>query len=76
MIANLNFFLPEDKDEFILATNGYGYWAALTDIMSHLRAQLKYNDKLSEGEYKIIESIQEECCIILDSYHINLDEVN
>ena len=45
MKATLEFNLPEDKDNFDFATNGFNYYMALSEMDQWLRSEYKYNDK-------------------------------
>jgi hypothetical protein len=43
MKAILEFSLPEEKTEFILAQNGGKYYATISDIENYFRKNIKYN---------------------------------
>lgn len=45
MIGKLVFKLPEDREDFELAQNGWKYKAALEDFSAWLRSKYKYEDK-------------------------------
>jgi hypothetical protein len=62
MKATLEFNLPEDRDDFNYATNGFNYYMALVEMDQWLRAEYKYNDK--EEMYEVREKLRQ---IILDN---------
>jgi hypothetical protein len=61
MKAILEFDLPEEQDEFDLATNGRDYLFALMDIQKEIRAIHKYQE-LDEKEFKVVEEIYQMVC--------------
>lgn len=72
MKATLTFNLPEDQDDFNNAVKGIDYKIALQEIGEYLRRELKYNQSLTDIEYKTIEKIREEFNGILTDNDINL----
>jgi hypothetical protein len=42
MIATLAFNLPEDQNDFIMATRGHEFYSVLVDLDNTMRARLKY----------------------------------
>ena len=55
MKATLEFNLPEDKENFEFATNGFNYYMALSEMDQWLRSEYKYNDK--EEMYAVREKL-------------------
>ena len=55
MKAILEFNLPEDKENFEFATNGFNYYMALSEMDQWLRSEYKYNDK--EEMYAVREKL-------------------
>lgn len=45
MKAKLEFNLPEDKENFDFAANGFNYYMALSEMDQWLRSEYKYNGK-------------------------------
>ena len=45
MKATLDYNLPEDRDDFNHATNGFNYYMALVEMDEWLRSEYKYNCK-------------------------------
>ena len=62
MKATLEFNLPEDRDDFNYATNGFNYYMALVEMDEWLRSEYKYNGK--EDMYEVREKLRE---IILEN---------
>lgn len=62
MKAKLIFNLPEDRDDFNYANNGFYYYMALVEMDEWLRAEYKYND--NKEMYEVREKLRE---IILDN---------
>jgi len=67
MKATLEYNLPEDRDDFNYANNGFNYYMALVEMDQWLRAEYKYNDK--EEMYEVREKLRE---IILEN-NVKLD---
>jgi hypothetical protein len=57
MKATLEFNLPEDRDDFNYATNGFNYYIALVEMDEWLRTQYKYNGK--EEMYEVRNKLRE-----------------
>jgi hypothetical protein len=57
MKATLEFNLPEDRDDFNYATNGFNYYMALVEMDEWLRSEYKYNDK--EEMYEVREKLRQ-----------------
>ena len=62
MKATLEFNLPEDRDDFNYATNGFYYYMALVEMDQWLRSEYKYNGK--EDMWEVREKLRE---IILEN---------
>jgi hypothetical protein len=66
MKAILEFNLPEDKSDFIIAQNGIKYYCAIRDIEDLLRKKVKYeSDKYTNEQMQVIEEIREEILNII-----------
>ena len=57
MKATLEFNLPEDKEDFDYATNGFNYYHALYEFDQWLRSEYKYNGV--EAMYEVREKLRE-----------------
>ena len=61
MKAILEFDLPEEQEEYKMANKGSDYFHALWDIDQEIfRKRVKYDDTLSDKEYKLVEKMREE----------------
>ena len=67
MKATLEYNLPEDRDDFNYANNGFNYYMALVEMDEWLRSEYKYNDK--EEMYEVRNKLRE---IILEN-NVKLD---
>ncbi len=61
MKATLEFNLPEEKEDFDFANNGFNYYMALVEMDEWLRREYKYNvkDEMWEVREKLREIILE-----------------
>ena len=73
MEAILKFDLPEDDFEYRTCNQASDMWSALIDIKDYFRNELKYNDKLTEEEYKVLESTQTRFFDILADNKVIID---
>jgi hypothetical protein len=73
MEAILKFDLPEDDFEYRTCNQASDMWSALIDVKDYFRNELKYNDKLTEEEYKVLESAQTRFFDILTDNKVTLD---
>jgi hypothetical protein len=60
MKAILEFDLPEDQSEFDLANKGSKYHFVLWKMDQWYRSKIKYDDTLSDEQYKIYEDSREQ----------------
>ena len=67
MKATLEFNLPDDKEDFDFATNGFNYYMVLVEFDQWLRSEYKYNGK--EDMWEVREKLNE---IILEN-NVKLD---
>lgn len=72
MIATLRFELPEDQDDFQVATNGYKWRMVVWDLNQRLREKMKYHD-LKDNEYEICEDIRNYINELLQEQGLNFD---
>lgn len=77
-IAKLEFDLPEDQDDFTLATKGADLYFVLGDIDQFLRSILKYEaDEYNEkNALDVVRSIREELHEMMDNRNLSLDMVS
>ena len=57
MKATLEFNLPEDREDFNYANNGFNYYMALVEMDEWLRSEYKYND--NEEMYEVRNKLRE-----------------
>lgn len=73
--AILEFNLPEERDEFKLATNGTNYFCILWDIEQYLRSELKHNDKLTIDQIEILDEIRDKLREFMSNVGVSFDDV-
>lgn len=71
----LEFNLPEEKSEFLLAQQGGKYYVTLLDIRNYFRNRLKYNsDNLTEDQLIFLEKVRDDIYdIIKDTESIEIE---
>lgn len=72
MKAILEFNLPEEQDEFNYACNGLKYCSALSNIDSFLRSKIKYDETLTDEQYKVYEDVRTKLWEILNDDNITI----
>ena len=73
MKAILEFNLPEEQEEFQLATNAVKWMSFAHQFEQYLRAEWKYNeDKYNEDQYKTLEQIREKFYDLLTEEGLSL----
>ena len=72
MKAKLEFNLPEEKDEFDYACNGLKYCAALGELDNFLRSKIKYDQNLTDEQYKVYEDVRSKLWEILNEEGISI----
>ena len=74
--AILEFNLPEDEQEFELATKGLKFWSVLWDLDQSLRAKTKYaSDDLPKDKYDAYEEVRDELRELMSNNNLNFDMV-
>lgn len=70
-ICNLQFHLPEEREDLEIAQNGIKYQIALQEIDRKLRDYVKYQcEEFSEPQMEMIEKIREDFFEILKDNEI------
>jgi hypothetical protein len=59
MKAILEFDLPNDKEEFTMASTSGDLWQAVHSFDQWLRSQIKYNDNLTDEQQTSYQNIRE-----------------
>jgi len=77
MKATLEFNLPEDQQEFNLATKGSNWWNVCWDMDQWLRAQYKYmpDEKYSKEKYDAYYEARQKLFELMSENGVSLDDV-
>jgi len=76
MKAILEFNLPEDDQDFTVATNGLNFWHVLYDLDQSLRSKTKYApDDLPQDKYDAYQEVRDELHELMSNHNVNLDMV-
>lgn len=76
MKAILEFNLPDDQQDFELATKGLKFWSILWDLDQSLRAKTKYApDSLPQDKYDAYQEIRDELRELMFENNISFDMV-
>jgi hypothetical protein len=77
MKAILEFNLPDDQQDFDLATKGMKFWSILWDLDQDLRAKTKYaSDDLPQDKYDAYQEIREKLNDLMLENMISFDMVH
>ncbi len=76
MKATLEFNLPDDQDEFVLATSGLKFWSVLWELDQSLRSKTKYApDNLPQDKYDAYQEIRDELRELMMENNVSFDMV-
>ena len=77
MEAILKFNLPEDNQEFKLATKASNWWNVCWDMDQWLRAQYKYmpDEGYSEDKYNAYYEARQQLSMLMQENGVSLDDV-
>jgi hypothetical protein len=70
----LEFDSTEDQSEINFALNGYKWYLAVWDMDQYLREQIKYNQNLTEDQYKVLEEAREKLSEIKSDYNLSFED--
>lgn len=78
MKAVLEFNLPEDQDDFELATKGSKWYGVVWNMDQWLRQQYKYmpDEEYSEDRYNAYVEAREKLFVLMQENGISLDNVS
>jgi D-ribose pyranose/furanose isomerase RbsD len=77
MKAILEFNLPDDQQDFQLASNAMKFWSVLYVLDQDLRSKTKYaSDDLSQDKYDAYEEIRDNLYELMRNENISLDMVS
>jgi len=72
MKAILKYNLPEEQEEFDIANKGWKYRSALIEIDEYLRSKIKYDESLTDEQYKVYEDTRTKFWEILNEDQLTL----
>ena len=76
MKAVLEFNLPDDDQEFVLATNASNFWSVLWELDQDLRAKTKYaSDDLPKDKYDAYQEVRDKLRELMSESNISFDMV-
>jgi len=77
MKAILEFNLPDDQQDFELATKGMKFWSVLWELDQSLRAKTKYApDSLPQDKYDAYQEVRNELRELMLNNDISFDIVH
>ena len=77
MKAILEYNLPEDQEDFALATNALNFWRVLWELDQELRSKTKYApDTLSPDKYDAYQEIREKLRDLMSESGVTFDMVH
>jgi hypothetical protein len=77
MKAILEFNLPDDQQDFQLASNAMKFWSVLYELDQDLRSKTKYApDSLSQDKYDAYEEVRDMLYELMRNENISLDMVS
>lgn len=76
MEATLKFNLPEDQNQFDMASHGIDFALVCLDMEQKLRTITKYNsDKYSIAQMEVIEKLKDNFFDIMQEHNVNTDMI-
>ena len=76
MKAILEFNLPDDQQDFDLATSGLKFWSVLWELDQSLRSKTKYApDSLPQDKYDAYQEIRDELRELMSDNNLSFDMV-
>jgi hypothetical protein len=69
----LEFDTNEEAEDIRTALDGYKYKLVLWDLDQYLRAEVKYNEKLSPEVYEYYDKLREKMRELLFDYNISIE---
>ena len=77
MKATLEFNLPDDQEEFVMANNALNFWRVLYDLDQELRTKTKYApDDLPKDKYDAYNEIRDRLHELMTDNNVSLDIVS
>lgn len=76
MKAILEFNLPDDEEEYILANNALNFWRVLYELDQDLRSKTKYaSDDLSQDKYDAYQEVRDKLHELMTDWDVSLSMV-
>ena len=76
MKAILEFNLPDDQQDFELASNAMKFWSVLYELDQDLRSKTKYaSDDLPQDKYDAYQEVRDILYELMSNNNISLDMV-
>jgi hypothetical protein len=66
---------PDDMVSYLRAVKSLDMALILWDMEQYLRSQLKYNEQLSDEEYKTFQKVKEKLIQLMLQYNVSIDEI-
>lgn len=66
---------PEDASEHMRMIKSLSIVVVLWEMDQYLRARLKYEDSMSEDEYKAVDAAREKLYELMNAHSVSLDEL-
>ncbi len=73
MKAILEFNMEDDKHDFELAVNASKWYILAWEFDQYLRTRMKYEENISEDEYKAVEAAREKLRDLMYESSLNFD---
>lgn len=73
MKAILKFNLPEEQEEFDIANKGWKFRSVLLEYDNYLRGKIKYDEQLTDEQYKVYDEVRSKLWEILNEDQLTLD---
>lgn len=70
----LEFTLPDENFDYNHAINGEKYLLAIQCFDNYIRAELKYNDELTEQEAKILDKLRNKLYEHFNDYGVTIHD--
>ena len=76
MKATLEFNLPDDQEEFVMANNALNFWRVLYDLDQELRTKTKYaSDDLPQDKYDAYQEIRDMIHELMNENNVDFEMV-
>lgn len=73
MKAILKFDLPDERYEFERAVEAQRWQFFAHNLNEYIRKEMKWNEALTEGEYKVLDKLHKKLFELLEEERLSLD---